>query len=923
MTAAEHRDDLLADRRRTLRHTRGNGLDAVEIGEGGRHLVLMFLEQPPTLSPGNIRIVGPSGQPAVTPVGVWLVTQDDPQLSDHLVVELDRPGGEGSYQLKLVESRPDGRPSRVPLRGLDPCFTESSFVFDIDQPNPVIGVPPPSPAPPTGAPANAYLARDYQGLRRLLLDRLARTIPGWTERHVPDLMVTLVEMFAYLGDELSYHQDAVATEAYLQTARQRVSMRRHGRLVGYRMHDGCHARAWLSLTVQADVELDAASVSFSTADNHVFVPLPIVLPGAVSPSQPPDPTPAGKLQLRAAHNGIALWNWGETHYTLDAGATSATLQEPPGEYRSLELQPGSVLMFEERQSAHRRPPNPAHRHPVRITRVHRAVDPLYDQPVVEVHWALADALPFSLPVTTYDPAQRKPVACSVAWGNVILVGQGVVVPPQASPPHHTLGATDLTWSVPFPDPERVAHHQALRLRHLYRDWRTQLERWWRDTLYGEPLDTRQRQQLRQQLGAAVVEEFGLDGAATNPDERAERDALGLLLVLVSGDDLLATRRRRLRVLSQLAVASGPLHGPLLQEVAEDWGNELAGALSAHDPASWGPAADATKQDPRAAEPVLRLTEQSVLDDAPQWTVTTGLVDASPDEPRALVEIDDNNIAHLRFNPSTTPHSALSATCLVGNGSAGNVAADTITEINAPGGDAAIAAVRSVRNPLPATGGTDPEPIEEARRAIPGAYLVDQPRAITPADYAALAERVAGVRRAAATLRWTGNRLAVRVAVQPTNAEDPDGDLLHLVEQELRPARRIGHDLWIVAPTYRAVLVAVTVALEADAIRDDVRAALTVLLSSSRLRDGGPALFHPENLGFGTTVYASSIIAAVQEQPEVLSVVLTQFGFLSASVSPATPQSDRLTVGPTEIARLDNDPTRPAHGYARIELRGGR
>src|SRR2546427_6685807 len=46
------------------------------------------------------------------------------------------------------------------------------------------------------------------------------------------------ELLAYVGDYLSYQQDAVATEAYLGTARRRVSVRRHARLVDYLVHDG-------------------------------------------------------------------------------------------------------------------------------------------------------------------------------------------------------------------------------------------------------------------------------------------------------------------------------------------------------------------------------------------------------------------------------------------------------------------------------------------------------------------------------------------------------------------------------------------------------------------------------------------------------------------------------------------------------------
>ena len=58
-------------------------------------------------------------------------------------------------------------------------------------------------------------------------------------------------MLAYVGDHLSYQQDAVATEAYLGTARRRVSVRRHARLVDYAMHDGCNARAWVQVQVNA------------------------------------------------------------------------------------------------------------------------------------------------------------------------------------------------------------------------------------------------------------------------------------------------------------------------------------------------------------------------------------------------------------------------------------------------------------------------------------------------------------------------------------------------------------------------------------------------------------------------------------------------------------------------------------------------
>ena len=70
-------------------------------------------------------------------------------------------------------------------------------------------------------------------------------MPAWQERSPADIGIALVELLAYAGDQLSYYQDAVATEAYLGTARRRVSVRRHARLLDYPMHDGCNARAWV------------------------------------------------------------------------------------------------------------------------------------------------------------------------------------------------------------------------------------------------------------------------------------------------------------------------------------------------------------------------------------------------------------------------------------------------------------------------------------------------------------------------------------------------------------------------------------------------------------------------------------------------------------------------------------------------------
>ena len=150
---------------------------------------------------------------------------------------------------RAIASRPPGGRCRV--RSALRCLR---FTFKVDCPSDLDCKPAPS-CPPEVFPAPAinYLAKDYASFRQLILDRLALIMPDWRERHVPDLGITLVELLAYVGDHLSYYQDAVATEAYLDTARQRISVRRHARLVDYRLHEGCNARAWVAVKTASDL----------------------------------------------------------------------------------------------------------------------------------------------------------------------------------------------------------------------------------------------------------------------------------------------------------------------------------------------------------------------------------------------------------------------------------------------------------------------------------------------------------------------------------------------------------------------------------------------------------------------------------------------------------------------------------------------
>ena len=69
----------------------------------------------------------------------------------------------------------------------------------------------------------------------------------------------------------------VATEAYLETARSRVSLRRHALLVDYHVHDGCNARAWIQLNVSGNPG-DAVFLDRTLTRFYTFAPgMPSIL----------------------------------------------------------------------------------------------------------------------------------------------------------------------------------------------------------------------------------------------------------------------------------------------------------------------------------------------------------------------------------------------------------------------------------------------------------------------------------------------------------------------------------------------------------------------------------------------------------------------------------------------------------------------
>jgi len=633
---------------------------------------------------------------------------------------------------------------------------------------------------------------------------------------------------------------------------------------------------------------------------------------------------------------MQLWSWGERDSHLASGATSAVLTDGAPlsskngtPQRTLELRAGDVIIFEQTAdppTLGEGPADPALRQAVRLTGTRRLMDDLYEQPLLQVRWAPEDALGFDLAVTAGGNPRSR------ASGNVVLVANGVAQTDTIEVSAPALTRAGLGYATPFPDPRAVARHQAHALRSLYHEWQEQVSRWHWQASHGTPLSQAQLETLRLQVGSRELERLGLTGQRRGPGEavRAELEAEALAELLARADRLFAARRRRLEFLARLVEGTGPLDDVLIGELTEDWGQELTAALPAGQPGSWGPAASATRQDPRAALPVLLLAD----DAGDTWTPALDLIGAGPADRVFVAEVNDQGIAGLRINDPPAA-GTLSASYWAGNGTAGNAETEAINALVwAPGAGTAASGRRArrsppggislIRNPLPASGGIDAETIAAAKHAIPGAFTAGQQRALTTKDYATLAAAVAGVHRAAAELRFTGSLTVVDVAIQPELGEDPTAELLAEVRRSLAEVRKIGQLVRVLPPRYRPLVVVLDVTLSPATIRREVARHLARLLSNGWLPDGTPALFNPANVAFATPVYSSPIIAAVHAVPGVASVTLTRFGFLDQPAGTgAVAAGSELRFTALEMARLDNDPTQPEHGYALVSLEGGR
>ena len=803
--ATDRRRAALVAQRRQGRDV--TGIDYIVVSADQRSLEVFFIdrEPPAELVTGRLELFEVHGGRRVRVRVVGVGTTPGTPSSLHL--ELSSPGDFSDYVLEIHQ--PPGGPTT-----LDELYRRCAFNFKVQCPA-RFDCEPPTPEvepPPPGIEVD-YLAKDYASFRQALVDLIPRLSPQWTERLAADLGMTVLELLAYVGDQLSYYQDAVANEAYLETARQRVSVRRHARLVDYQMHDGASARAFVHLGLKPGAKLtvdDERPLQFLTR-----IDVPIGAQPPVTVVRLSEAAQAFRLadavfesfsaaRLDARLNGIEIHDWGDAGCVLPRGATSVDLR---GDLRDV-LAEGDLLLFEEvadPDTGDARLADPARRQVVRLTRVDFVRDNLAAADLTRVAWDPADGLAFELAV-----GASNGVVAAIARGNLLLADHGATV--------NDTGRT--------PDPIATGNRAA------------------RFTLEQGPLSFR-------------------PGTATK-----------------------------------------------------------------------GPAVELCHVDPHGAAPQVQVR---VRPGGQKWNAVETLLDSGPYDADVAVETGDDGRAQLRFGDNVfglvpDEGDVFDVDYRVGIGVDGNVGAETIHHVVEQSGLTPPLAdvIAEVSNPLPAWGGIEPESVAAVRSDAPAAFRASQDRAVTEADYAAVAERHELVRRAVARFRWTGSWHTVFISIDPAGRQGLEPAAATSIAAFVERFTQAGYDLEIVPPHYVPLALTLEICVDPEHFRSDVERAVRATLTSGLGPHGRLGFFHPDNFTFGQPLYLSRLYAAVADVDGVNSVVATRFGRLGddepdsgGAITEQNLGQGEIPIGPLEIARLDDDPDFPENGLLRLRMEGGK
>lgn len=729
-----------------------------------------------------IKIEGPEGKIAGFEVQF---------AGDELHIRFPLRGGRGNHVVRLDNGGADP---------LHPFFAEAYFDFFIDCPSGDCRVGQKTDFRKDQAePAIDLSAKDYRGFMRIGTNWALATDPNWSDLSPASTERMLLELLAHHADMLSLHQDRVVQEAFIDTARERLAINRHGSLLGVEIEQGGTARTIVAIDVGAAGYLPLQTpivrreeggeqtIGFETTD-VVFLD--------------PDWNAGLEDVVNAGFLRVAAWP-GAADAVLEKGSTGMLFLG-----WSLRLSAGQRIAFIQGNNTHvatlqsiREYESPGWTdNPVDspTTTNRRVTKVTWDAPTTADFepWRDPVALPFLITANLVDAVHgtRKRASNRAGLGVVPLSGgrRDCVFT------HDTTGNTPLIRALRTPE-GNILHdaennRPQISLMIGDQEWR------WQSHLWGS---------------------VGFDHHFNT--EREEDGSVWLLF----GDGERG---------AAISAAVGP-------------------GLPAYDPSN----------------PMSVIEMEYLIGDPAAGNVS----------PFAL-----NHVGSHPFNTVTN---------------------NTILDL----------AVRAAVNITAGTGGQRPVSLNGARLAIPESIAHPSlERAVTLADYAAAAEMVPGVAQAAAkSLGGLFSTIAVLVA--PLNTDELKEQLASEIHKTIEKFRMAGREHIVQAPDYVPLDIALLVCPLPEASISETRKTVRDALSSEP--DNSAGFFHRSNLGFGSDVILSDMLAAVQRQPTVGAVKALLFRPLHDVNGPRTRKA--IELGPTEVAQFAADEARPEKGRLTIRVEG--
>jgi hypothetical protein len=889
-------EDAMKKRADNLKSKNLNGLKFIlvkdmDVSQSNAHIELHFFNDNELLNiwnefdsvPGIFQISGGHRIPAQNNIKVIEISKP---TDTFLKLTVNPIGDYSTYTFK------------VDYQNIDPFFSKLDFKFRPGCFN--INCKPerePSPAPGE-EPDIDYLAKDYDSFKHTMIAAMMARVPGWQPTSEADLDQVIIELLSAAADELSDYQDRVMNEAYLASARKRVSLARHARLMDYHIHEGNQASTWLALKVASRGGFDLSD-DFSVWAGE----------GTVSSSS---------SVFMSREKKQLIFSMGlEFQNDLDSSNFTNNLRS---KFESFGITLSSSVSIK----------------------------------VTGSEWLVSDDT-----LKTY--AVRKEGNKLKVYAPYILhplVNQMGLYTWDNSIPALEAGANEADLLLLGENNnnlyEITDNASALIVQDLIRSGKIKY------LLIQEYLNPKTGQELgrnpaKRQLLKLIPEEAKADfDPVTETTPGDPLTATWFVRVRWEEKDRLKSNYCFTVIckdgnVNNVSLFHGNLvevyHGRSMKSVFKEpepiknpgeyyferlkkWSKEIEDYTDGwticrlpESPLAYENTLPGGETSPISTLEVKVKMPKSSID---PWDEKISLVHSDDSDEYGdhfMVETDEDGKSLIRFgngiNGKKIPSNAeVHCSYQIGRGLEGNIGRDKLTNFDTN----IFSEIKSCWNPFDITDGRDPEPAADVIRRAPEAYRYRQLRAVTLKDYEDRAQDIPEVSRAKASYAWTGSWRSVRIAIDPVGTTELKAEVRDKIMRKLEAVRLIGEDLEIRPPGFIPLEILVTLCIHADYWQEDIKYILEQEFSKGYMPDGRMAFFHPDRWTFGQELRASQIIGRVQSIEGVDHVVNVSMKRWN-EVTPGTASVIELRTN--EIILVRNDPDHMEKGFIFFDIRGGR